>query len=84
MDHKEIAIELLTDWHLCLNAQVPKNVIDLQLVKDKCATLAHGLDQELAWGDSEEDLEKACDAFSPMLTKLKEQIVYEVLRDGKI
>ena len=84
MDCKEFARELLDDWHLCENARVPKNVIDLQLAKDKCAALAYVVDQEYAWGTSDVELQKACDALAPMLKKLKEKIVFEVLKDGKI
>jgi isochorismate hydrolase len=84
MDYKQLARELLDEWYLCERAQVPKNVIDLQLLKDRCATLVHGLDQEYAWGESDSDLQQACEALAPMLTKLKEKIVFEVLKDGKI
>lgn len=84
MNYEKIARELLIDWHLCLNAQVPSDVISLCLAKDRCATLAYGLIQEYDWGESPDDLKKACEAFSPMLNKLKEHIIYEVLKNGTI
>jgi hypothetical protein len=84
MDYKELARELLEEWNLCERARVPKDVVSLQLVKDKCSALAHVVDQEYAWGTSDEELQKACDALAPMLKKLKEKIVFEVLKDGKI
>jgi hypothetical protein len=84
MDYKQVARELLDEWYLCERAQVPKDVVSLQLVKDKCSAMAHVVDQEYAWGLSDEKLKQACDEFAPMLTKLKEKIVFEVLKDGKI
>jgi isochorismate hydrolase len=84
MDHKQLARELLDEWYLCERAQVPKNVIDLQLAKDRCSSLAHVVDQEYAWGTSDDELRKACEKLAPALKKLKEQIVYEVLKDGTI
>jgi hypothetical protein len=84
MDYKELARELLDEWNLCLNARVPKDVVSLQLVKDRCSSFAYVLDQEYAWGTSDEELKKACQALAPELKKLKEKIVFEVLKDGKI
>ena len=84
MDYKQIARELLNEWYLCAQAQVPKNVVDLQLLKDRCHMLAYNLDQAYAWGDSEDDLRRHCEAMEPTLKKLKEKIVFEVLKDGKI
>ena len=80
MNNKDLARELLDEWHLCLNAQVPSNVIDLQLAKDKCSALAYVVDQEYAWGVSDDELQRACTAFAPMLKKLKEHIIIEVLQ----
>lgn len=79
MSSRHAAQALLDDWHMCLNARVPFDVIDLQLAKDRCAEPAFRLEQEYAWGESDDALLQACADFAPTLDKLKKQIVLAVL-----
>lgn len=83
MDWKAKADELLSDFNLCCRAKPKQNVVDLQLQKDAVAKWAYHLNHQLAWG-TDFEIAEACHQLEPRLIELKEKVVIEILKDGKI
>ena len=73
---------MLEEWDLCVNTQVPSNVIELQLEKDKCVLLARVLENAYRWEQDDLTLQQAYDAFTPKLQQLQQRIIFEVLSNS--
>jgi hypothetical protein len=83
MDIRDQAIELLDEYYLCCKSRPKHNAIDLQIEKDSCSKWANNLNNLLAWG-SEDQIAEAYFEFAPKLQKLKEKLIFEVLKHGTV
>lgn len=81
MDYSAHARELLNEFYLCMQAQPKHNAVDFRLEKDQCEKWACNLNNLIAWG-SESEIAEACNQFEPRLVKLKEKLIFEVLKYG--
>lgn len=81
MYNRAYAEELLNEFYLCMGARPKHNAVDFRLEKDQCEKIAGKLNNLLAWG-SEEEIADACKTLEPKLHKLKEKLIFEVLKHG--
>ena len=79
MDWQTLARQLLDDFNLCLAAKPKHNAVDVQLEKDSVAKWAYHLNNQLAWG-TENELAEACHQLQPRLDRLKEKLVFDILK----
>lgn len=80
-DTREHAEKLLEEFNLCMQARPRHNAVDVQLEKDSCAKFAVHLNSQLGWG-TDNDIAEAAYQLEFRLTRLKEKIVFEVLKHG--
>jgi hypothetical protein len=78
---REHAEKLLEEFDLCVKAKPRHNAVDVQLEKDSCAKFAYHLNSQLGWG-TDNDIAEAAYQLEFRLTRLKEKIVFEVLKHG--
>ena len=78
---REHAEKLLEEFNLCIAAKPRHNAVDVQLEKDSCAKFAYHLNSQLGWG-TDNDIAEASHQLEFRLTRLKEKIVFEVLKHG--
>lgn len=83
MDLRQHALDLLDEYHLCCQAYVRHNAVDVQIDKDRCSESAILLNNVIAWG-TDEDIEYACSQLEPRLKRLQEKIILEVLKDDTV
>lgn len=83
MDYRAKAEQLLEEFYLCLQSKPRHNAIDIQLEKDAVAKWATALTYNLRWG-SATDISEACEQLDVRLQKLKEKVVFEILKNGSI
>lgn len=83
MDYRQKAENLLEDFNLCLLAKPRHDAVNIQLEKDAVARWAYHLNNQLAWG-TENELAEACLQLEPRLNKLREKLVFEILKDGPV
>lgn len=81
IDIRMKATELLTEFELCIKARPKHNAVDIQIEKDTCSSFAKSLNYQLSWG-SENDVAEAYYRLEPRLQKLKEHIIFDVLKHG--
>jgi hypothetical protein len=74
---------LLKEFALCHQAYSKNQAIELQLEKDRVATLAHQLNMQRLWG-ANKDIASACLALEPQLEKLKCRLIMDLLTNGTI
>jgi hypothetical protein len=81
MTIRDYAEDLLTEFYMCHKARPRHNAVDLQLEKDACEQWAGNLGNQLAWG-TDSDIAEAAYQLESRLKRLKEKIVFEVLKHG--
>ena len=79
MDWQEYARQLLDEFNSCLAAKPKHNAVDVQLEKDACGKFAYHLNTQLGWG-TENEIAEACHQLEPRLKKLKEKLIFEILK----
>jgi hypothetical protein len=83
MDLKEAALSILREWRDVDSIKLKKlssAPIDLLLEKDTCQEYANALDRQLAFGESDHELRFAYQQFETRFYRLREKIIYEILR----
>lgn len=81
MNIREHAEQLLDEFNQCIRAKPRHNAVDVQLEKDSCSKFAHHLNSQLGWG-TDNDIAEAAYQLESRLARLKEKIVFEVLKHG--
>jgi hypothetical protein len=81
MDIRAHAIELLNEFYLCMRARPKHNAVDFRLEKDQCEKIAGQLNNLIAWG-TDEEIAESCKVLEPKLNRLKEKLIFEVLKHG--
>jgi hypothetical protein len=82
-DFKEYADQLLEEYNLCVKARPKHNAVDIQILKDSVGKWASYLATQRSWG-TETDIAEACYQLAPRLQELKEQVIFEVLKNGTV
>ena len=83
MDLKETANNIIREWYALDSINLKKltdSPIDLLIEKNRCAEFAGALDRQLAFGESELELELAYKQFEPRFHRLREKIIVAILR----
>jgi hypothetical protein len=83
MDFKEYADQLIEEYNLCAKARPKHNAVDIQILKDSVGKWASHLATQRSWG-TENDIAEACYQLAPRLQELKEQVIFEVLKNGTV
>jgi hypothetical protein len=73
---------LLREWDKCMMAKPKNPSVDLTIERDHCAPFAYQLNNQYAWGDDDKELIEACDQLEVRMHKLKEKLIFEVLKNG--
>ena len=82
-DFKEYADQLLEEYNLCVKARPKHNAVDIQILKDSVGKWASNLATQRSWG-TETEIAEACHQLAPRLQELKEQVIFEVLKNGTV
>jgi hypothetical protein len=64
-----------------MQARPKHNAVDFRLEKDQCEKWAGHLNNLLAWG-TESEIAEASHQLEPRLIRLKEKLIFEVLKYG--
>ena len=81
MNIQERGRELIEEFNMCCKAKPKHNAVDVQLEKDSVSKWAVHLNNQLGWG-TENEIAEACYQLEPRLKKLKEKLIFEVLKHG--
>lgn len=77
------AHELLIEVDLCLSARPKHNAVDVQLEKDSCLKFANHLKSQISWG-SENDIYEAYYKLESKVYRLRNKLIFEVLKHGSL
>lgn len=81
MNIRDRALELIEEYNLCCRAKPKHNAIDIQLEKDNVSKWAVNLNNQLGWG-TDVEIAEAYYQLEPRLNRLKEKLIFEVLKHG--
>jgi hypothetical protein len=82
-DFKEYADQVLEEYNLCVKARPKHNAVGIQILKDSVGKWASHLATQRSWG-TETEIAEACHQLAPRLQELKEQVIFEVLKNGTV
>lgn len=82
-DIRARAEELLEEFNQCMRAHPKGNVAEVQLEKDACAQWAYHLATQRSWG-TDNEIAEACHQLEPRLVRLKEKLIFEILKHGTV
>ena len=83
IDFRTRADELLEDFNQCVRTHPKGNVAEVQLEKDECAKWAYHLSTQRSWG-TDNEVAEACHQLEWRLSRLKEKLVFEILKHGTV
>lgn len=83
MDWKARAHELIEEYNMCCRAKPKHGTVDVQLEKDSVGKWASNLATQRSWG-TDNEIAEACYQLEPRLKKLKEKLIFEILKDGPV
>lgn len=83
IDFRARAEELLEEFNQCVRAHPKGNAAEVQLEKDECGKWAYHLATQRSWG-TDNEVAEACYQLEWRLNRLKEKLVFEILKHGTV